>query len=72
MTDADDRSRPTMTPKRIETVAWVLIYSGLLVLCLGLFLQRSSAVLGWVLVAAGALDAAAGVVMIWWRSRLKP
>jgi uncharacterized membrane protein HdeD (DUF308 family) len=62
-----------MKPQTLETLAWVLIYSGLLVLCLGLFLQRDGGtVLGWTLVVAGALDAAAGVVLIWRRSRLKP
>jgi hypothetical protein len=61
-----------MKPATMETLAWVLIYSGLLLLCLGLFLQRDGGmVLGWALVVAGALDAAAGVVLIWWRSRPK-
>jgi hypothetical protein len=62
-----------MKPQTMETLAWALIYSGLLVLCLGLFLQRDGGtVLGWVLVVAGVLDAAAGAGLIWWRSRLKP
>lgn len=61
-----------MKPKTLESLAWVLIYSGLLLACLGLFLQREGGnVLGWTLTVVGALDAAAGVVLVWWRSRLK-
>jgi hypothetical protein len=58
-----------MTNATLEKLAWVLIYSGLLVLCLGLFVHRTSVGLGWALMIAGALDTAAGVLMIWLRSR---
>jgi hypothetical protein len=61
-----------MTPARVETLVWVLIYGGLLVLSLGLFAQRDGAALGWGLVAAGGAAAAAGVLLIWVRSRMKP
>ena len=59
-----------MTAKRAETMAWVLIYSGLLLLVLGLFLRAGSPLAGWALVALGALDAAAGVLLIFLRSRM--
>lgn len=55
----------------LEKVAWVLIYGGLLFACLGIFLMRQDGALGWVVVAIGALDTAAGVVLIWVRSRRK-
>jgi hypothetical protein len=58
-----------MSNAALEKLAWVLIYSGLLFACLGLFLMRSDALLGGAIVATGALDAAAGVVLIWLRSR---
>jgi hypothetical protein len=61
-----------MTNATLEKLAWVLIYSGLLILCLGLFVHRTSvpsAPLGWALMIAGGLDAAAGAVLIWVRSR---
>jgi hypothetical protein len=50
----------------------VLIYSGLLLVCLGIFLMRGDTVVGWVIVIAGALDAAVGAVLIWVRSRRRP
>ena len=58
-----------MSNAALEKLVWVLIYSGLLLVCLGVFLMRGDAVLGWVIVIAGALDAAAGAVLIWVRSR---
>jgi len=53
----------------MEKLVWVLIYSGLLLICLGVFLMRGDTIVGWVVVVAGALDAAAGAVLIWVRSR---
>jgi hypothetical protein len=58
-----------MSNAALEKLAWVLIYSGLLVLCLGLFAHRTSVPIGWALMIAGGIDAAAGVLLIWWRSR---
>ena len=58
-----------MSNAALEKLVWVLIYSGLLLVCLGVFLMRGDTVVGWVIVAAGALDAAAGAVLIWVRSR---
>ncbi len=58
-----------MSDKALETWAWVLLYGGLLALCLSVFLLRADAVLGSVVAAAGGISAAAGVGMIWWRSR---
>ena len=60
-----------MKPARVETLAWVLIYGGLLVLVLGLSWQRADDAWGWSLVAAGAASAVAGVALIWARSRMK-
>ncbi|MBX3638865.1 MAG: hypothetical protein KF683_26110 [Rubrivivax sp.] len=53
----------------LEKLVWILIYSGLLLVCLGIFVQRADALLGWILIVAGAIDAAAGAVLIWVRSR---
>jgi len=60
-----------MSNAALEKLTWVLIYSGLLIGCLGIFLMRRDEVLGWGVVAAGAIGAAAGVVLIWVRSRRK-
>lgn len=58
-----------MTLAALEKLVWILIYSGLLLVCLGIFVQRADALLGWILIVAGAIDAAAGAVLIWVRSR---
>ena len=60
-----------MAPKKLEQLIWVLIYSGLLTLSLGVFLQRLHDALGWTLTIAGAVTAAVGAVLIWVRSRMK-
>jgi hypothetical protein len=58
-----------MSNKALETLTWFLIYSGLLLVSLGLFLRRSEALIGWALVAAGGADTVAGAALLWWRSR---
>jgi hypothetical protein len=61
---------PHRTIARLQALIWVLIYGGLLALVLGLSTRRFDGPLGWRLVAAGAVVAAAGVVLIYVRSRL--
>lgn len=53
----------------MEKLIWILIYSGMLVAALGLFLWRDAPVAGVALMVIGGLDAAAGVLLIWLRSR---
>ena len=61
-----------MKNSTIETLVWVLIYGGLIAVGLGLALQQQGAgVAGHVLVVGGGIVAAAGVVLIWVRSRRK-
>ena len=61
-----------MKNSSIETLVWVLIYGGLVGLGLGLAMQQQGAgVAGHVLVVGGGIVAAAGVVLIWVRSRRK-
>ena len=56
--------------RQLETLTWVLIFSGLGIAALGLFVHRGGEVhFGWVLIVAGLADTAAGVLLIWWRSR---
>ena len=59
-----------MKPKKIETLVWLLIYSGMLIAALGLFLRASEPIAGRVLIVAGLVDAAAGVLLLWLRSRM--
>ncbi len=60
-----------MKPSTVEALVWVLVYGGLLLLCLGLFVQRAHDPLGWTLVVIGAGAAVAGAVLIWIRSKMK-
>ena len=60
-----------MKTSTVEALVWVLIYGGLLLLVLGLFVARRDAGLGWVLGSAGAVRAAAGVALIVVRSRMR-
>ena len=59
-----------MRTKSIEKWAWLLIYGGLLVLSLGLFVLPGSAGMGWALVLAGAAAAVAGGALVVARSRM--
>ena len=61
-----------MKTSTVEALVWVLVYGGLLLLCLGLFTARSNADLGWLLGMAGGAIAAVGVVLIYVRSRMGP
>jgi hypothetical protein len=60
-----------MTPQRLETLIWVLIYGGLLLVVFGLFAQRVMPATGWTLVVLGAVVTVAGAVLVWARSRMK-
>ena len=56
---------------RLEALIWVLIYGGLLALVLGLSLERWDEAVGLALEVGGGVVAAAGVVLIYVRSRMK-
>lgn len=61
-----------MSNATLDKLTWLLIYGGLLVVSLGLFVQRTSAGLGWTLIVAGAAGTAGGVLLVWRRSRRDP
>jgi len=73
---AGSEARKTVSPRTIvwiERLVWILIYGGLLLMSVGLFLVRGEGpVLGSVLLVKGGIVTAAGVFLIWLRSRLKP
>ncbi len=60
-----------MNNKQLETWAWVLIYGGLILITLGLFLVRATqdSILGLGLFVIGAGLLLVGIVFIWLRSR---
>ena len=60
-----------MNTRRIDTWVWVLIYLGMILLAIGLAMQREGAALGWGFVVLGIALMAVGVVLIWVRSRMK-
>jgi len=60
-----------MNIQRVDSWVWWLIYGGMGLLGLGLSVQRTSAPLGWAMVALGGVGSVAGVVLIWVRSRMK-
>ena len=55
---------------RIERLIWILIYVGLFALILGLVILQAAPAGAWTLIVLGGCAAAAGVVLIWVRSRL--
>jgi hypothetical protein len=59
-----------MTAKSLETWSWVLIYGGLLLLCLGIFMALAGGGLGLALCAIGPLLVITGAVFIVRRARL--
>ena len=54
----------------VERLAWIFLYGGLLVLILGVFVAREATVLGSAIEITGSIAAAAGVLLIWIRSRM--
>ncbi len=60
-----------MSAQKLETLIWVLIYGGLLLVVFGLFAQRTMPVAGWTLIVAGAIVTVVGAVLVWVRSRVK-
>lgn len=54
---------------RMEKLAWIAVYSGMLIAVLGWFVQGAAPIAGTVLMVAGGLDVAVGVLLIWLRSR---
>ncbi len=59
-----------MSTTTIDKLIWVLIYGGLLAVCLGVFVKRSDDGLGWMLIVLGGVVAAAGAALVWVRSRM--
>jgi hypothetical protein len=61
-----------MKTSHVEALVWVLVYGGLLLLCLGLFVLRTDTTLGWLLGLAGGALAVAGAALVYVRSRMGP
>ena len=61
-----------MDKTSLEKLVWLLIFGGLFALSFGYFLRLQLPWLGWLFIGTGGLAAAAGFVLIWVRSRMKP
>jgi hypothetical protein len=59
------------TLARLDVLAWVLIYGGLLALVLGIASHEETVVGGWSLSVLGVFAAISGVILILVRSRMK-
>jgi hypothetical protein len=60
-------SKPHAT---LEKWIWILIYTGLFALVLGIATARANEALGWSIAVPGIALAAVGIVLIYVRSRL--
>ena len=58
-----------MTNAALGKLIWVLIYGGLLMVCLGLFIARQDAGFGWAMGGAGAATALVGAALVVVRAR---
>ena len=55
----------------VEKLVWVYVYVGMVLLGLGLAVQRSDTTIGWTLVVIGSISIFIGIVLVWVRSRMK-
>jgi len=61
-----------MTKSQVENWVWVLIYGGLLVVCVAVFVLRAGADgLGWGMLVTGALAAGGGAALVVVRARME-
>ena len=56
---------------RLHNAIWSLIFGGLIMLVLGIFVGKTEDLIGWIMMVAGIAMAAVGCVLIYVRSRIK-
>ena len=59
-----------MPSGRIARWTWGLIFSGMLVLAVGLTVRSADTTLGWLLIAGSGAAIAVGVILVWVRSTM--
>jgi protein-S-isoprenylcysteine O-methyltransferase Ste14 len=67
---ANHTSDPKMA--RLHKIIWTLIFGGLLMVILGVFVGKTDDAIGWITVIAGCILTAVGVVLIYVRSTMSP
>ena len=64
-----------MNKEQVGKLVWVLIYGGLLTVCVSVFVLRAAGeeagALGWLMLAAGAVATVAGAVLVVVRARME-
>lgn len=55
---------------RLHKIIWSLIFGGLLVVILGIFVGKTDDAIGWTMVAAGGVMTTVGAVLIYVRSTM--
>ena len=60
----------SVSTERLGTLIWALIFGGLIVVGVGIALERSGQTYGWMFLVGGATAIAAGCVLLWVRSRM--
>ena len=61
-----------MHKSQVQTLVWVLVYAGLLTVCVSVFLLRAGTeTLGWSMLAAGAVVTAVGAALVVVRARME-
>ena len=61
-----------MHKSQVQTLVWVLVYAGLLTVCVSVFLLRAGTeTLGWLMLAAGAVVTAVGAALVVVRARME-
>jgi len=60
-----------MSARKVETWVWVLVYGGMIVLGIGLAVQRTDVGTGWLIACAGGALVGLGVLLVWVRSRMR-
>ena len=58
-----------MSNAGLDALIWVLVYGGLLLVCLGAFVRRTAEVMGWVFIVFGGVLAVAGGALVVVRAR---
>ena len=62
----------TTDPKmvRLHKIIWALIFGGLIIIILGIFVGKAGDSIGWMMLVAGGLMTTAGTVLIYVRSKM--
>ncbi len=55
---------------RLHKIIWTLIFGGLLMIILGIFVGKTDDAIGWVMIAAGGVMTVVGAVLIYVRSTM--